>query len=395
MTRAKRDFGTIRKRANGRWQAYYMGPDQAFHRAPSTFDAKVDAEAWLASERRLMQNDEWSPTKSRRAKVVRSTEMFGPYAEAWLEQRELKPRTRALYRRLLDRFILPAFGDVSLRDITPQVVRTWHSGLDSSRPTQRAHTYSLLRSILSTAVTDEILASNPCRVRGAGSAKRVRSIEPATLGELEVLLESIPAPYRSLVLISAWCGLRFGEVSELRRKDVDLKAKTIHVKRGVVRVGREVTVGKPKNIAGVRDIAVPPHLLPILEQHLKEHVALGREALLFPSVKDPDVQVHTNTLRRHWLKARLAAGRPDLRVHDLRHTGAVLAAQSGATLAELMSRIGHSTPQMALRYQHVARGRDAEIAARMSKEAKKWSERQARTFGSAHGGTPREASEGP
>jgi integrase len=342
-----------------------------------------------------MQNDEWSPTKSRRAKVVRSTEMFGPYAEAWLEQRELKPRTRALYRRLLDRFILPAFGEVSLRHITPQVVRTWHSGLDSSRPTQRAHTYSLLRSILSTAVTDEILASNPCRVRGAGSAKRVRSIEPATLGELEVLLESIPAPYRSLVLIGAWCGLRFGEVSELRRKDVDLKAKTIHVKRGVVRVGKEVTVGKPKNIAGVRDIAVPPHLLPILEQHLKEHVALGREALLFPSVKDPDVQVHTNTLRRHWLKARLAAGRPDLRVHDLRHTGAVLAAQSGATLAELMARIGHSTPQMALRYQHVARGRDAEIAARMSKEAKKWSKRQARTFGSAHGGTPREASEGP
>jgi integrase len=376
MTRAKRDFGTIRKRANGRWQAYYMGPDQAFHRAPSTFDAKVDAEAWLASERRLMQNDEWSPTKSRRAKVVRSTEMFWPYAEAWLEQRELKPRTRALYRRLLDRFILPAFGDVSLRDITPQVVRTWHSGLDSSRPTQRAHTYSLLRSILSTAVTDEILASNPCRVRGAGSAKRVRSIEPATLGELEVLLEKIPAPYRALVLIGAWCGLRFGEVSELRRKDVDLKAKTIHVKRGVVRVGKEVTVGKPKNIAGVRDIAVPPHLLPILEQHLKEHVALGREALLFPSVKDPEVQVHTNTLRRHWLKARLAAGRPDLRVHDLRHTGAVLAAQSGATLAELMARIGHSTPQMALRYQHVARGRDAEIAARMSKEAKKWSKRR-------------------
>ena len=376
MTRAKRDFGTIRKRANGRWQAYYMGPDQAFHRAPSTFDAKVDAEAWLAAERRLMQNDEWSPSKSRRAKVVRSTEMFGPYAEAWLEQRELKPRTRALYRRLLDRFILPAFGEVSLRDITPQVVRTWHSGLDSSRPTQRAHTYSLLRSILSTAVTDEILASNPCRVRGAGSAKRVRSIEPATLGELEVLLEKIPAPYRALVLIGAWCGLRFGEVSELRRKDVDLKAKTIHVKRGVVRVGKEVTVGKPKNIAGVRDIAVPPHLLPILEQHLKEHVALGREALLFPSVKDPDVQVHTNTLRRHWLKARLAAGRPDLRVHDLRHTGAVLAAQSGATLAELMARIGHSTPQMALRYQHVARGRDAEIAARMSKEAKKWAKRR-------------------
>ena len=376
MTRAKRDFGTIRKRANGRWQAYYMGPDQAFHRAPSTFDAKVDAEAWLAAERRLMQNDEWSPSKSRRAKVVRSTEMFGPYAEAWLEQRELKPRTQALYRRLLDRFVLPAFAEVSLRDITPQVVRAWHSGLDASRPTQRAHTYSLLRSILSTAVTDEILASNPCRVRGAGSAKRVRSIEPATLGELEVLLERIPAQYRALVLIGAWCGLRFGEVSELRRKDVDLKAGTIHVMRGVVRIGKEVTVGKPKTAAGMRDVAIPPHLLPILKEHLKEHVGAGGEALLFPSVGDPDVQVHSNTFRRHWLKARVAAGRPDLRVHDLRHTGVVLAAQSGATLAELMARIGHATAQAALRYQHAARGRDEEIAARMSKKAKKWSKRR-------------------
>ena len=302
--------------------------------------------------------------------------MFGPYAEAWLEQRELKPRTQALYRRLLDRFVLPAFAEVSLRDITPQVVRAWHSGLDASRPTQRAHTYSLLRSILSTAVTDEILASNPCRVRGAGSAKRVRSIEPATLGELEVLLERIPAQYRALVLIGAWCGLRFGEVSELRRKDVDLKAGTIHVMRGVVRIGKEVTVGKPKTAAGMRDVAIPPHLLPILKEHLKEHVGAGGEALLFPSVGDPDVQVHSNTFRRHWLKARVAASRTDLRVHDLRHTGAVLAAQSGATLAELMARIGHSTPQMALRYQHVARGRDAEIAARMSKAAKKWAKQR-------------------
>jgi integrase len=76
------------------------------------------------------------------------------------------------------------------------------------------------------------------------------------------------------------------------------------------------------------------------------------------------------------MKARVAAGRPDLRVHDLRHAGAVLAAKSGATLAELMARIGHSTPQSALRYQHAARGRDAVIAARMSQEAEKWARRR-------------------
>jgi integrase len=71
----------------------------------------------------------------------------------------------------------------------------------------------------------------------------------------------------------------------------------------------------------------------------------------------------------HWYKARAAAGRPDLRWHDLRHSGAVLAAATGATLAELMARLGHSTPTAAMRYQHVAAGRGREVAALMSKLA--------------------------
>ena len=62
------------------------------------------------------------------------------------------------------------------------------------------------------------------------------------------------------------------------------------------------------------------------------------------------------------------AGRPDLRFHDLRHSGAVLAA-TGATLAELMGRLGHSTPQAAMRYQHAPQGRDKKIAAALSKIA--------------------------
>lgn len=367
MTRAKRDFGTIRKRANGRYQAYYMGPDQAFHRAPSTYETKADAEAWLVGERRLIQNDDWTPTKSRRARVIRATESFGPYAEAWLEYRELKPRTRALYRRQLDRFLLPYFADTSLRDITPAVVRVWHSRLDPTKPTQRAHVYGLLRSILSTAVADEIIQANPCRVRGAGTVKRARRVEPATLDELEILVTEMPEKYQALVLIGAWCGLRFGEMAELRRGDINLVTGQLQVRRGVVRIRGQVTVGSPKSDAGVRDVAIPPHLVPLLEAHLEEHVGSDRDALVFSAVNDPSIQVHPNTLYRHWYRAREKAGRPDLRIHDLRHTGAVLAAQAGATLAELMSRIGHSTPQAALRYQHAARGRDTEIAAALSR----------------------------
>ncbi|WP_228266486.1 tyrosine-type recombinase/integrase [Ornithinimicrobium ciconiae] len=367
--RPKRDFGTIRKRSNGRYQAYYAGPDQSFHRAPSTFQTKGDAEAWLVGERRLIQEDDWSPTKSRRAKVRRTAEAFGPYARAWLEHRDIKPRTRALYARQLDRFLLPAFADMSLRDFTPAVVRVWYSELDPTRPTQRAHAYGLLRSILATAVADEVLAANPCRIRGGSVTTRARRVEPATLDQLETLVRRMPARYQALVIIGAWCGLRFGEMAELRRADINLTARVLHVRRGVVRIDGQVTVGTPKSAAGIRDVAIPPHLIPVLQSHLDVHVAPGRDALVFPSVTDPDIQVHPNTLYRHWYKAREAAGRPDLRIHDLRHTGAVLAARTGATLAELMARIGHSTPQAALRYQHAAQGRDAHIAEQLSRLA--------------------------
>jgi integrase len=60
------------------------------------------------------------------------------------------------------------------------------------------------------------------------------------------------------------------------------------------------------------------------------------------------------------------AGRPDLTFHGLRHTGATLAAATGATLAELMHRLGHSTPGAAMLYQHASADRDAAIAAALS-----------------------------
>ena len=67
------------------------------------------------------------------------------------------------------------------------------------------------------------------------------------------------------------------------------------------------------------------------------------------------------------VKAGFAAvGKPDMRVHDLRHVGATLAAQAGATTKELMSRLGHTTPAMAMRYQIAAQERDVKIAEAMS-----------------------------
>ena len=123
----------------------------------------------------------------------------------------------------------------------------------------------------------------------------------------------------------------------------------------------------PKSAAGVRDVYVPPHLIPALRDHMAKHVAPGAGSLLFPARHGGHLA--PGTLYRRFYAARDAAGRPDLRFHDLRHSGAVLAALSGATLAELISRLGHSTPAAALRYQHVAQGRDKDLAGAMSRHA--------------------------
>ena len=128
----------------------------------------------------------------------------------------------------------------------------------------------------------------------------------------------------------------------------------------------EFIIGPPKSDAGSRDVAIPPHLVPIVKDHLRDHVASSRDALLFPAAADTNAHMAPSTLYKIYYPARKAAGREDLRWHDLRHTGAVLAAQTGATLAELMGRLGHSTPGAAMRYQHAAADRDAEIARRLS-----------------------------
>ena len=196
---------------------------------------------------------------------------------------------------------------------------------------------------------------------------RRRDVDILTPAEVNRLASKMPAQLRASVLLAAWCGLRWGETSELRRSDVSADQAVLRVRRAVTYRSGSFDVGEPKTAAGVRDVAVPPHIRPIIKAHLKSHVAKPADSLLFPG--EDGGHLREDKYRGHWNKARKAIGKPRFRVHDLRHVGAVLAAQSGATTAELMHRLGHTTPEMALRYQHVAEGRDELIAKRLSELA--------------------------
>jgi len=346
--------GSVRQLPSGRWQARYRADDGGLAAAPFTFDTKLDAGAWLADHVAGVASE----PRARRADPT-----LADYSRTWLAGREVKPRTRAHYSSLLADLILPTLGPLKVSRITPVRVREWHSGLTTG-PTMRAHAYALLRTILGTAVTEDLLDANPCRVRGGGTTRTKHRPKVATLPELEVIVAAMPARLRLMVLLAAWCGLRFGELTEMRRGDVDVAAGVLRVSRGVARAGREVVIGDPKSEAGIRTVTVPPHLLPVVEDHLREHVGADPGALLFPACHGGNLA--PSSLYTWWYPAREAAGRPDLRFHDLRHTGATLAAATGATLADLMARLGHSTPAAAMRYQHAAADRDRAIAEALS-----------------------------
>jgi integrase len=353
--------GTVRQLASGRWQARFRGGDDVLRPAPVTFDSKLDAAAWLRGQAADLERGVWQAPVRAGASTATTLE---DYAHGWLEGRDLKPRTRLLYAELLSTLILPALGRHRLDKITPAMVRAWHATLDPDAPTRRAHAYSLLRSIYTTAVADDLAATNPCRIRGAGASRKQHRTRVASLAELEVITAAMPDRLRAMVTLAAWCGLRFGELAELRRDDLDLDAGHVRVERAMTARDGQLWIGTPKSEAGTRRVSIPPHLVPTLADHLQRHVPPAGDSLLFPAQHGGHLA--RTTLQGPWVKARAAAGREDLRFHDLRHTGATLAAATGATLADLMARLGHSTTQAAMRYQHAAQDRDAAIAEALS-----------------------------
>lgn len=377
----KRTFGSLRKLPSGRYQARYTGPDGQEHRAATTFETKTDANKWLDLQSSAITRGLWMPPVAQSEK--RQVPTFREYAPGWLAGRELKPRTRDEYRKLIGlpkegpastrhdkrttTTLLDAFGAVALDKITPEAVRAWHKKLDPAKPTHRAHLYALLRTIMFSAVEDGHLDANPCSIRAAGRTKRVRKIEPATVQQVDAIAAGVPAQWSLLVQLAAWCALRFGECTALERRDIDLETGVVKIRRGVTWIDGEPVVGLPKSEAGVRDVAIPPHLVEPIRAHLDDHTGPSATDRLFTGVGGG--YLAHGTFHKHFRKAREAAGRPDLRLHDCRHTGAVFYAQVGATTKELMSRLGHTTPTMAMNYQHVAQGRDAELAAKLSKLA--------------------------
>ena len=254
-------------------------------------------------------------------------------------------------------------------------MRRWHADVSAATgPTATRQAYALLRAVLSTAVEDEALLRNPCHIRGAGQPS---SPERPLLDreQVEALAAAMPPHLRALVRTAFWAHLRLGEVIALQRCDVDLDAGTVRVAHQLVEVGARQVETTPK-VASVRTVHLAEPGLEVLREHLAARGPMLPTARLFVRPDGRDLRAHH--VDGPWQTARARLGLDGVHFHDLRHAGLTLAAQSGATLAEVMRRAGHASSRAALIYQHAAASRDVEIAARMGASASPTGTRMAR-----------------
>ncbi|MEV4352834.1 site-specific integrase [Nonomuraea sp. NPDC049625] len=418
-----RRFGNIRQLPSGRYQASYLGPDGRRHNAPETYERKGDAERALSLIEAEIVKGDWIDPERGKIKLK-------DYAEMWIKERPgLRPRTVDLYTWTLNKHITPYLGTVQLGKLSTAMVRRWRADLlgKGVSPTMLAKAYRLLRAVLMTAAEDDgIIPRNPCRIRGAdaehaeerpvltvpqvfeladrlgrrpfGNVRKVKDgayrLRFQRHGEMrthpEIFLTRAEAEralwemardgradsdqdrrFRAMVLLATFASLRWGEVSALRRMDVDLVAKTVRVRVAFVeRSTGGLLLGPPKSKAGRRTVGIPESIVPILQEHMDTYVQEEPGALMFPAAKGGPMRRSGFNTRTRWVDVVKDMGLPGLHFHDLRHTGNMLAAMSGAGLKDLMARMGHDNVRAAMIYQHAVRGADQVITNAIDQQLK-------------------------
>ncbi|WP_422389909.1 tyrosine-type recombinase/integrase [Arthrobacter sp. N1] len=270
--------------------------------------------------------------------------------DAWMDaQVHLRASTAAAMRSDVRATILPYWGDRVLADITKDDVQRWVAGMGkAARTVDTIH--GRLNNFLSWCVDQQRITVNPARgVNLPRGAKREHQF--LTVAQVRALAEAIDGRYADLVWLLATTGMRMGEACELRWKDVDLRRRRLTVARAVVFVQGRPVVGPPKS-GKPRTIPLTTMAASVLAER---RGTAGGDELVFTTSRGMQVRAN-NFKRRHFDDAVARVnGVPDgarvpagLWVHDLRHTAASWAVQSGASVKSVQRMLGHATAAMTL-----------------------------------------------
>jgi integrase len=330
-----------RREDSGRLRYVARYRDPSGKQRNKTFTRKADAERYLTSvESAKLSGQYVDPARSRVT--------VGSWAGLWLDaQTDLAPKTRERYEGILSRHIRPRWGSVPLASVTHAEVQRWLARLELA-PASVRKTHRVLSMALAYAVKDGRLAVNPA----AGvSLTRVQQVERRFLTHRQVhdLAKECGEPYRLVVLLLAYTGLRWGEMAALRVRRVDFLRRRVLVAESVTPVRGVMTFGPTKGHER-REVPLPRFLV----DDLARHVA-GRKSddLVFTGQRG--AVMRSGTFRRAALsEAAEALSIPGFHPHALRHTAASLAIASGADVKVVQQMLGHKSATMTLdQYGHL------------------------------------------
>lgn len=336
----------IQKRGPQNYRVRYR--DSSNKERSKTFTKKIEAERFKTHTEKELNNGSWiAPERGRLT--------FRHYADTWLDTLDVKPSTMATYCSMLSKHILPAIGRIEVSKIRWATLEAFKSDLVQSglNPKTVRNILSVVGPVLTTAVRDGSITTNPAREVAKPRITTIKEIRPASADDILRLTAEMTEHDRLLVTFAAFTGLRAGECGGLQVGDIDFPGRKINVRRSVSEAGGQVQFTAPKN-GKSRAVPVPPFLLKQLAAHL---VTLGAsddlDAQVFRSSRG-DTYRHSNFYKRVFEPAIKAAGMHGFWFHHLRHTYASLLIKEGAHPKVIMDRMGHSSIQITMNtYGHL------------------------------------------
>jgi integrase len=208
----------------------------------------------------------------------------------WFPNHVLEPNTRESYRYNLNRHILPWFGPMRMGDIMPIHVREWVSEMTAHgvTPATIRHQKIILSAIFTTALNDYVVFLHPCKgvKTPTVAVHEYRILEPDEVARVLLALPHDPA--RLLVDTAIGSGMRWGELTELRPRDLHMSSGILTVSRAVMELsptdhptgGRFLTKPYPKSTHS-RRFRLDTTLVDAIAAHIQQH-QLTPDDLLFP-----------------------------------------------------------------------------------------------------------------
>lgn len=340
--------GSIHRRGDV-WIAYWRTEtSEGRKQHTKSFRTKKEAQQFLTDTMAAIRGGVFSePTKVTLGEFL---------LERWLPTKKMAVRvsTYASYRGLVERHVIPALGHVQIQQLTADRLDRFYADLVAHGLATKTirNIHVLLHRALTDAVRKSLVprnvadASDPPKLNRA-DREEMKTWTPEQLREFfaGIATHRLAAAY----ILAATTGMRRGEVLGVRWRDIDFKARRLHVQQTVLTVEYQIIIGRPKTLRGERKIALDDQTIQVLQSHRaaqrREKQLLGDgyqdHGLVF--AREDGTPVHPDYFSQTFDRTVKRLGLPKIRLHDLRHTHATLGLAAGVHVKVISDRLGHAT----------------------------------------------------